>query len=141
MNILPDILYELNKDKCLFSGKEDYFEMLHEKKELFLDKFRGYNWFKYNSYEDLEGYSFSDLIHVINYVNNNINDENEEYLPEVIVNEENLCDYFNEYRYLMIRDMVLRNIDYVIEQYFIEYTKNAEYILDKEDSHQYPLNK
>jgi len=137
MNVMPDIIFEL---KRLFVHKhyrleqsldvEDWtfsetvelvFDELDEVDEkcakVFLNNFRGRKWFKYKKIEDIEGYGYLFLIHVIQYVDNSKTPESKKYLPRTIHSEEELLDYFNEYRYLMIEDMVLNQLDSIKEAF------------------------
>jgi hypothetical protein len=137
MNVMPDILFELNRmleneHYAYVSLNEDYedwsfhdtinctFDRLDEDKIFvndFLKRFGGRNSFKYKEIEDIEGYGFSFLIHVIQYVDNTKNTETKKYLPSFVHSEKDLLEYFNEYRYLMIVNKVLHQLDSIREAY------------------------
>ncbi len=83
----------------------------------FLNKFRGEGWLKYKEIEDIEGYGLSFLIHVIQYVDNSKTAESKKVLPDSVHSEKDILDYFNEYRYLMIENTVLNNLESIKEAY------------------------
>lgn len=134
---MPDILIELNR--LLENQHYLYHYAFDDEKEVwtfhdtvevvfgklnkcaaqdnFLDRFRGEGWFKYKEIEDIEGYGFSFLIHVIQYVDNTKTPESKKYLPKYVHSEEDLLDYFNEYRYLMIENTVLNHLDSIKKAY------------------------
>jgi len=137
---MPDILFELNRlfvhehyeleqaldeeheiDWTFHETVEVVFDRLDELDEKFanefLNQFTGRKWFKYKEIEDIEGYGFSFLIHVNQYVDNTKTPESKKYLPAFVHSEKDLLDYFNEYRYLMIENIVLNQLDSIREAY------------------------
>lgn len=137
---MPDILIELNrlfvhnhyeyehtfdqdsdeKDWSFHDTIDCTFDCLDEDEKFaneFLNQFAGRKWFKYKEIEDIEGYGFSFLIHVIQYVDNTKTPESKKHLPAFVHSEKDLLDYFNEYRYLMIQNTVLNQLDSIKKAY------------------------